>query len=74
VTSYVYPNVKSKTELKKRLALGETFRVVDQAMFNPKDYTNFTGKILDCCGPHYPHPHKWYANLEMKDGKITKVV
>ena len=24
-------------------------------------------------GPHYPEPHKWYAEVEMKDGVIVKV-
>lgn len=24
-------------------------------------------------GPHYPQPHKWYAQVEMKDGFIIKV-
>jgi hypothetical protein len=24
-------------------------------------------------GPHYPEPHKWYAQCEAKDGKIIKV-
>lgn len=24
-------------------------------------------------GPHYPQPHKWYAEVDVKDGFITKV-
>lgn len=24
-------------------------------------------------GPHHPKPHSWYAQVEMKDGKIVKV-
>lgn len=24
-------------------------------------------------GPHYPKPHKWYAEAEVKDGVIIKV-
>ena len=24
-------------------------------------------------GPHYPRPHKWYAEAEVKDGIIQKV-
>jgi hypothetical protein len=74
MTSYVYPNVKSKAELKRRIKEGEQFRVEDQSMFGNKDYSNYTGKILGACGPHYPKPHSWYANLEMVDGKITKVI
>ena len=24
-------------------------------------------------GPHYPQPHKWYAQAEAKDGVVVKV-
>jgi len=24
-------------------------------------------------GPHYPKPHTWYAQVEMKDGVVIKV-
>lgn len=24
-------------------------------------------------GPHYPEPHRWYAQCEMKDGEIISV-
>lgn len=24
-------------------------------------------------GPHYPEPHRWYAQVEMKDGIVVKV-
>jgi hypothetical protein len=24
-------------------------------------------------GPHYPEPHRWYAEAELEDGFITKV-
>lgn len=24
-------------------------------------------------GPHYPEPHKWYAQCEVKNGRIVKV-
>lgn len=27
-----------------------------------------------CCeGPHYPQPHKWYAECESRNGEIVKV-
>lgn len=25
-------------------------------------------------GPHYPEPHRWYAQVEMKDGIVVRVV
>jgi hypothetical protein len=24
-------------------------------------------------GPHYPEPHRWYAQAELKDGVVVKV-
>lgn len=30
------------------------------------------GRIY-CEGPHYPDPHRWYAQCEARDGKIVKV-
>lgn len=33
----------------------------------PKDGTIFVE------GPHYPQPHKWYAQCTVKDGVIVKV-
>lgn len=24
-------------------------------------------------GPHYPEPHRWYAQVEVKDGTVVKV-
>lgn len=24
-------------------------------------------------GPHYPEPHRWYAQVEVKDGIVVKV-
>jgi hypothetical protein len=28
-----------------------------------------------CCeGPHYPEPHRWYARVRVKGGRIVKVL
>lgn len=36
------------------------------------DLSNFTGTV--CLeGPHYPKPHRWYAEAELKDGIVVKV-
>lgn len=26
-----------------------------------------------CEGPHYPEPHRWYAEVTVKDGRIVSV-
>ena len=30
--------------------------------------------VIYCEGPHYPEPHRWYAQCEVKDGVIVKVM
>jgi hypothetical protein len=36
------------------------------------DLSNFTGRVA-LEGPHYPKPHTWYAEAELKDGIVIKV-
>lgn len=75
MTTYVYPNFKSKKALKDAIAEGKTVRFEGQSMCSPTpDYSTFTGKILDLMGPHYPEPHKWYANVILENGKVIKVI
>lgn len=68
--AYTTTNFKTKKELKQALAAGRDVRA-----YNPglgPDLGNFTGRV--CLeGPHYPKPHSWYAEAEMKDGRIIKV-
>jgi actin-related protein len=74
MTTYVHPNFASKAALKRAVAEGKKVRFERKSIVNGGDVAeDFTGKILDLCGPHFPSPHKWYANVEMKDGKILKI-
>lgn len=66
--SYVSPNFKTKKALKEAVAAGQTVTV-----FNPglgQAPRNGTAYIE---GPHYPQPHTWYAEVQVKDGKVVKV-
>lgn len=75
MTCYVYPNFKSKKAFKEAIAAGKPVRFEDQSLMgNGRDYTTFTGKILDGCGPHYPEPHRFYFNVVMEKGKVIKVI
>lgn len=71
--AYVSPNFKTKADLKRALAAGR-----DVSVFQPNDmgfapdYSRYTGTAY-LEGPHYPQPHKWYAQAEMVNGKIVKV-
>lgn len=66
--AYSTRNFKTKKELKEAVARGEKITIYSPGPWQPKkDGTEFLE------GPHYPAPHTWYAQVEMKDGIITKV-
>lgn len=65
---YTTKNYKSKKALKEDVANGVAVTLFAPGLGTPKD--NGTETV---CGPHYPAPHKWYAQVEMKDGKVIKV-
>ena len=71
---YSERNFKSKKELKEAVARGDKIRIYQpNDMFgNPKAGEHYTGKAY-LEGPHYPEPHKWYAEVDMEDGVIVKV-
>lgn len=69
---YVQPNFKTKKELKEAIAAGKAIEVYQpNAMFGtgepPRDGTVYLE------GPHYPQPHRWYAQGTMKGGKLVAV-
>ncbi len=65
---YTVTNYKSKKALKDAVAQGAKVRIFAPGLGTPKD--NGT-EFLE--GPHSPEPHKWYAQVEMKDGYVVKV-
>jgi hypothetical protein len=65
---YVNPNFKTKRAFKEAFASGKPIDVFSPFMFPPKyDGTEFIE------GPHFPKPHKWYASVTMKNGKIVSI-
>jgi len=66
---YADPNFKTKKALKEALKGG-----CDVYPFNP----GLGGKVEDGIrwveGPHAPLPHRWYAKVLVKDGRITEVL
>ena len=68
--AYVSPNFKSKKELKEAVAAGKIVTV-----FNPglggEVPANAKGVAIE--GPHYPLPHKFYAQVDIENGKVVKV-
>lgn len=68
---YTHRNFKTKKALKEAVAAGDRVTYFQPGPFNP-DAVPQNGTI--CFeGPHYPEPHKWYAECVVKDGVIIKV-
>jgi hypothetical protein len=65
---YVEPNFKSKKAFKEAVAAGQLVTV-----FSPGPFPAPTQGKAYIEGPHYPEPHKWYAQVEVKDGVVVKV-
>jgi hypothetical protein len=65
---YAERNFKTKKALKEAVAEGKQIGIFAPGLGTPK--LNGT-EFLE--GPHYPAPHTWYAQVEMKDGIIVKV-
>lgn len=65
---YVNPNFKTKKALKEAIAAGKCVDYYQPGLGDtPTDGTIF------CEGPHYPEPHKWYAQCTVKNGQIVSV-
>lgn len=65
---YTEKNFKSKKDLKAAVAAGEKHGIYAPGMGTPP----VNGRAA-VGGPHYPEPHKWYAQVTLTDGVITKV-
>lgn len=66
---YVTPNFPHKKALKAAVAAGERVEV-----FSPGPFPAPREGRASVEGPHYPAPHTWYAQVEIKDGVVVKVV
>lgn len=66
---YTTTNYKSKKALKADLAAGKEITYFQPGgMFPTPTDGSFTLE-----GPHYPEPHRWYAQAVAKNGKIISV-
>lgn len=65
---YTTTNYKSKKALKAAVANGEQVTV-----FQPGLGDNPKNGIVYLEGPHYPEPHRWYAQATLKDGFVVSV-
>ena len=65
---YTTKNFKSKKDLKTAIAGGERIGI-----FTPGLGTVPASGTVYLEGPHYPLPHKWYAQATIVNGIVTKV-
>lgn len=67
---YTSVNFKTKKALKEAVARGDKIRVFQPGPFGGCEPEN--GRV--CLeGPHYPEPHRWYAEALVENGFIAKV-
>ena len=65
--SYIDPNYKSKKEFIAAVKSG-----VKHLTYNPSGMFPTTQNGSDCIeGPHYPQPHKWYAQVKVENGIVV---
>jgi hypothetical protein len=65
---YTTTNFKTKKDLKEAVKRGEKVTIYAPGFGAP---TTNGREFLE--GPHYPQPHKWYAEVQMKDGYVVSV-
>ncbi len=67
---YCVKNFKTKKALREAVKAGDMVEVYQPGPFGgnvPQD------GIVCLEGPHYPEPHRWYAQAILKDGTVVKV-
>ncbi len=66
---YTTTNFSTKKALKEAVAAGQQVTV-----FNPGPFGNAPDNgVVYLEGPHYPKPHRWYAQATMKNGVVVSV-
>jgi hypothetical protein len=66
--AYTDTNFKTKKALKEAVAAGHRIGV-----FSPGPFPVASNGTVYLEGPHYPQPHKWYAQATVKNGIIVKI-
>lgn len=67
---YVSPNFKTKKALKESIAADRYVTIFQPGPFGgnePKE------GVVAVEGPHYPKPHRWYAQVTLANGRVIKV-
>ena len=67
---YADPNFRTKKALKAAIEAAED----DVYIFSPGPFPAPKNGRATLEGPHYPQPHTWYAQVEVENGIIVKVI
>ena len=67
---YTHENFKTKKALKEAVSAGSCVTFFQPGPFGGREPRNGS---INLEGPHFPEPHKWYAQAEVKDGIIVEV-
>jgi hypothetical protein len=67
---YTEINFKTKKALKEAVLSGKKVRVFQPGLFGGNEPTDGNVAVE---GPHYPEPHRWYAEVTLKNGIVVKV-
>ena len=73
--AYTDRNFRTKKELRQAIALWETGNGKPVTYYQPGPYglSLPNDGVIYLEGPHYPEPHRWYAQATVKGGVIVKV-
>lgn len=69
---YTIKNFKTKKALKEAISTGNAIGIFQPGGLDKVDYSKWSG-IAYLEGPHYPEPHRWYAQATVENGNIVKV-
>lgn len=70
--AYTERNFKTKADIKRALAAGEKVRCYQPNADLTGAHLPRDGRVF-LEGPHYPQPHRWYAEGELRDGYLVKI-
>jgi hypothetical protein len=71
---YTDTNFKTKKALRDAVAAGRQVRVYQpNDVFGAGDRVQTGEHSVALEGPHYPQPHRWYAQATVRDGVIVRI-
>lgn len=66
---YVRPNFRTKKQLKEAVANG-----TEVTVFSPGPWPAPEQGVATIEGPHFPEQHRFYARVQVENGRVTKVI